>query len=242
MSTLWGWAAVVVGCAPAPSDDSFRSRLSTDCATEERCRALTEETKTRAQRCRTEYECTQARNNQAAAAARLNEHVREREREEARALAERSARTKEVQERHDREVAAHAEKRQQQHAEREQSRQEATEREKAHMRFLGPEGRRRELVACYEQHAPIGCGDTVAKVLAASADDRERRSLIALNEKTMQRKFDTAREPIVGRILCCDGTIPETCVCGGKLKNCCGRHGGVCGCTPGVGTKPEEQR
>ena len=130
-------------------------------------------------------------------------------------------------------MAEHAEVRQQQHKERERSRQEAKEREKAQMRFLGPEGRRRELVACYEQQAPIGCVDTVANVLAATSDDRERRSLIALNEKTMQRKFDTAREPMVGQILCCDGTISETCVCGAKLKNCCTRLGGVCGCTQG---------
>lgn len=242
MSTLWGWAAVVVGCAPAPSDDSFRNRLARDCATEERCRALTQEAETQAQRCRTQPECTQARNNQAAASARLNEHVRERESEEARARAERSARTKAEQERHGREVAEHAEKRRQQREERERSRQEAKEREQAQMRFLGPEGRKRELVACYEQHAPVGCVDTVAKVLAATTNDRERRSLIALNEKTMQRKFDTAREPLVGQILCCDGTISETCVCGAKLKHCCPRRGGVCGCTQVTTTQPPEQR
>jgi hypothetical protein len=170
----------------------------------------------------------------------LHEHVRQRESEEARARAEHEARSKEAQAKHGREVAEHAEKRQQQREERERSRQEATERENAHLRFLGPEGRKRELVACYEQHAPIGCRDTVAKVLAASSDDRERRSLIALNEKTMQRKFDTAREPIIGQVLCCNGTIPETCVCGAKLKNCCTRHGGVCGCTQAASTKLPE--
>jgi hypothetical protein len=100
------------------------------------------------------------------------------------------------------------------------------------MRFLGAEGRKSELVRCYEQRAqPSECVDTVAKLLAATSDDRERRSLIALNEKTMQRKFDTTREPFVGQILCCDGSISETCACGGKLKNCCPRRGGVCGCT-----------
>jgi hypothetical protein len=172
----------------------------------------------------------------------LSVHVRERESEEARAQAERSARSKEARGKLDREVAEHAEKRQQQRAERERSGEEAKEREQAQMRFLGPEGRRRELVACYEQHAPIGCTATVAQVLAASSDDRERRSLIALNEKTMQRKFDTAHEPMVGQILCCDGTIPETCVCGAKLKTCCTRHGGVCGCTQGATTTAQEQR
>jgi hypothetical protein len=171
----------------------------------------------------------------------LSVHIRERETEEARAQAERSARSKDAQDKLDREVAEHAAKRQQQQEARERSRQEAKEREQAQMRFLGPEGRKRELVACYEQHAPIGCTDTVAKVLAATADDRERRSLIALNEKTMQRKFDTAREPIVGQILCCDGTISETCVCGAKLKNCCTRRGGVCGCTQGATPKAQGQ-
>ena len=234
MSRLWGWtAAVAVCCAPAPPDNAFRNQLSGACATEQGCRALTQETETRAQRCRTQAECTQARSDLAAANARLSEHVRERERAEARAQAERSAHSKEERDRLDREVAEYAQTRQQQHGERERARQQAKDREAAQRRFLGPEGRKRELVTCYEQRPPTECVDTVAKLLAATSDDRERRALIALNEKTLQREFDTAREPIVGQILCCDGTISETCVCGAKLKNCCKLRDGVCGCTPG---------
>jgi hypothetical protein len=233
MNTLWGWAAVfMVCCAPARSDDSFQNKISRACTTEQGCRALAQETEYRAQRCRTQSECTQARSDLAAANARLSAHVRERESEDARAQAERSAQAKKTQERLEREQADYAAMRQQQRDERERSKQDANDREAAHMRFLGPEGRRRDLVACYEQNGPIGCADTVAKLLAATSDERERRSLIALNEKTLQRLFDTAREPIAGQILCCDGTISETCVRGAKLKNCCKSRGGVCGCKP----------
>lgn len=231
MSRLWGWAAaLLVCCAPARPDDTFRNAISRACVTEEGCRALTHEAETRALECRTEADCMQARSNLALANTRLSAHVRARQSEEARRQAERSARAKEQQEEVNREAAEYAKQRQQQREERERSRQEGKEREAAHLRFLGPEGRRRELVACYEQHAPLECTDTVAKLLAAAADERERRSLIALNEKTMQRRFDTTRDPPVGQILCCDGAVSETCACGGKLKNCCPKRGGVCGC------------
>jgi hypothetical protein len=164
----------------------------------------------------------------------LDERVREREGADARSQAERSQRSKQEQEQHDREVAEHAEKRAQQSEQRERAKQEGRDREAAHLRLLGPEGRKRELVTCYERHSAIECTDTVAKLLVASSDDRERRALIALNEKTMQRQFDSRRMPSVGRILCCDGAVSETCACGGKLKNCCPRRGGVCGCAPAI--------
>jgi hypothetical protein len=232
MSTFWGWAAaVVVSCAPARSDDSFQNKLASACATEAGCRTLAQETETRAQRCRVQSECDQARSDLELANTRLRALVREREAGEARAKAERSARSKEEHDKHDREVAEHAEKREQQRSERERSKREAKEREAAHLRFLGPEGRKKELVACYERRIPIECTPTVADLLAAASDDRERRALITLNEKTMQRAFDKAPGPAVGQILCCDGAASTTCACGGKLKNCCPRRGGVCGCT-----------
>jgi hypothetical protein len=230
MSALWGWAAIVVCCAPAHSDDSFQKRLARDCATEATCRVFTSEAENRARHCRSEAECTQARSDAALANAQLSERIRERESADAETQADRSARSKQDQEAHDREVAEYASKRQEQRAERERSKQEASDREAAQRRFLGPEGRKKELVSCYESHPPIECADTVAKLLAAATDDRERKSLIALNEKTLQRLFDKAHEPFAGQILCCDGAVAATCGCGGKLKNCCTRRGGVCGC------------
>ena len=52
MSALWGWAAIVVCCAPAHSDDSFQKRLVRDCATEATCRVFTSEAENRARHCR----------------------------------------------------------------------------------------------------------------------------------------------------------------------------------------------
>ena len=230
MKAFWGWAAIVVGCAPARADDSFQKRLEKECATEATCRAFTNEAENRARRCRDEAECAAAQRDAEAANAQLSERIAERERAEEQAQADRTARSKQDQEAQDREVADYASKRQEQQKERERTKQEASDREAAHRRFLGPEGRKRELVACYDSRPPIECSDTVAKLLAAASDERERKALIALNEKTLQRLFDKAREPFAGQLLCCDGAISETCACGGKLKNCCTRRGGVCGC------------
>jgi hypothetical protein len=166
----------------------------------------------------------------------LKAHVSRRESERAKAQAEQAARSKEQQDQHAREVADHAGHRQQQREERERSRQQATEREAAHLRFLGPEGRKRELVTCYEQHALLGCADTALKLFAATADERERRAFVVLNEKLMQQQFKTASEPVAGQLLCCDGSVAATCTCGPKLKNCCTGRGGTCGCTPASAT------
>lgn len=230
MSTFWGWTALVLCCAPARSDDAFQRRLAEECATEATCRAFTNQAENRARHCRSEAECTEAKRDSAAANAQLAERIAERERGEAEARADRSARSKKERETQDREVAEYASKRQEQRQERERTKQEASDREAAHLRFLGPEGRKKELVSCYESRPPIECSDTVAKLLAAAADERERKSLIALNEKTLQRLFDKAHEPFAGQLLCCDGAVSETCGCGGKLRNCCARRGGVCGC------------
>lgn len=230
MSTFWGWAAIVVACAPAPADDAFQKRLEKECATEEACRAFTNEAENRARRCRSEEECQQAQRDAAAANAQLSERIAERERAQARAQTDRSERAKQDREAQDREVAEYATKRQEQRQERERTKQEASDREAAHRRFLGPEGRKKELVACYESRPPVECADTVAKLLAAASDDRERKALIALNEKTLQRLFDKPHEPFAGQLLCCDGAVSETCACGGKLKSCCAKRGGVCGC------------
>lgn len=240
MSTLWGWAtAVVICCAPARSDDSFQNKIARVCTSEEGCRALTHETQTRAQRCRSESECTKARSDLAAVTARLNAHVREREDAENRAQVDRSARLKAEHDQHDRDLAEYAQKRELQREERERSKQDANEREAAHLRFLGPEGRKRELVGCYEQRTPIECTSAVAKLLAAASDERERRALITLNEKTMQRRFDAAREPFAGQILCCDGSVSQRCACGGKLKDCCPKRSGICGCVPSPPPSPQ---
>lgn len=231
MSTSRGWAAaILLSCAPAPKDDAFQTKMSQACATEAGCRKLAQETEFRAQRCREQAECTRAQADLAAANERLDALVRERESADARAREERDASSKQEQAKRDQEFSEHAQKRQLDREQRERSKHEAKEREAAHFRFLGPEGRRRELVACYEQRGPIPCTDIVAKLLAASSDDRERRALVTLNEKTLQRHLDKAGAPIAGQLLCCDGTISETCACGGKLKNCCPRRGGVCGC------------
>jgi len=229
MRIWWGFAAIVLSCAPAPRDDSFQKRIA-GCATEAECRALSQEAEARALRCRTQPECDQARSDAAAADAKLSAVVREREQSDERAREERTLASQKEREAHDREVAEYAEKRQVQQKERERSKQEASDREAAHRRFLGPEGRKKELTACYDAEPPIECADTVAKLLAAAADERERRALITLNEKTLQRLFDKAREPFPGQLLCCDGAVSETCGCGGKLKNCCTKRGGVCGC------------
>jgi hypothetical protein len=232
MSAFWGWAAIAVSCAPAPPDDAFEKQLARGCATEAECRVFTNEAENRARRCRTDAECKQAKSDSAAANAALAERIQERQSSETQELAERSARSKQDQEAHDREVAEYASKRQQQRDERERSKQEASDREAAHLRFLGPEGRKKELISCYEVRPPTECADTVSKLLRAATDERERKSLVALNEKTLQKVFDRAREPFAGELLCCDGSSSETCGCGGKIKNCCTRRGGVCGCAP----------
>lgn len=229
MRTWWGIAALALGCAPAPRDDSFQNRIA-GCATEAECRQVSQEAEARAQRCRTEPECEQARSDAAAADAKLAARIREREESDERAREERNLASQKEREAHDREVAEYAEKRKLQREERERSKQEAADREAAHRRFLGPEGRKKELTGCYEQRPPIECSDTVVKLLAAASDERERRALITLNEKTLQRLFDKTKEPFAGQLLCCDGAVSETCGCGGKLKNCCTKRGGVCGC------------
>ena len=41
---------------------------------------------------------------------------------------------------------------------------------------------------------------------------------------------DSDEEPEARSVKCCDGTLSPSCVCGGKLRGCCLRHKGVCGC------------
>jgi hypothetical protein len=126
-------------------------------------------------------------------------------------------------------------------AEAERAKAEKDEAESRRLRLLGPDGRRKTLLACYAEYVPTGCTETVSKVLAAADTDAERDKLIALNEKTLQQEFDKSVKPPPGDIVCRDLTVSDACVCGSKLSGCCSGHGGVLGCVERRPLRPEEK-
>lgn len=48
--------------------------------------------------------------------------------------------------------------------------------------------------------------------------------------KTYESYTDYSNNYGNGSVLCRDGTISKSCVCGGSYRGCCSRHGGVAGC------------
>lgn len=59
----------------------------------------------------------------------------------------------------------------------------------------------------------------------AARGEQQRRATAA------RRRDDAARSSAIAPLLCRDGSLSPTCVCGGPRRGCCSHHGGVAGCS-----------
>ena len=80
------------------------------------------------------------------------------------------------------------------------------------------------LVAC-ALVVPLGMVTTVAPEQVSRAE-----SVVAVEGPFVFADVPPPDDPPPRSVKCCDGTLSPTCVCCGKLRGCCSRHKGVCGC------------
>lgn len=227
--------------------DDFPEKLKTGCPDEPSCRALVREAQSRVDRCAPNtigrIRCSDARADLRMAQSLLRDHERarisaenERRRREleqrSREDAERRAIEREQVERAKAEAAEAEEKRRAEQkaawrAEQDARAAKRREDELRYFRLVGPVAREKELRACLAER--LSCPDLLLTLLEV-VDAGERQKLLSLNERLLQQSFNSAPTPPRGSILCCDGTVSDSCVCGGRLQGCCSSHGGVCGC------------
>lgn len=106
-----------------------------------------------------------------------------------------------------------------------------------------------EIGAFVERFRHSEQGKLGAEALAAADAERKRRAAVAEKEALDARVAEEEAKrlraaqwakdhpqpvaPVQERpsgVLCRDGTMSPSCVCGGSLKGCCSSHGGVAGC------------
>ncbi len=63
-----------------------------------------------------------------------------------------------------------------------------------------------------------------------AAEAREEKRRLAAEERERRRKAAAERRRMYSSLVCNDGSLSPSCVCGGSWRGCCSHHGGVSGC------------
>ncbi len=96
---------------------------------------------------------------------------------------------------------------------------------------LKPWDRAAQLATCARDETKCPEKQSLDIFLEAAASDVERQNLTAVWKLNQRPKESQAlQDPQAHAVMCCDGTLSPSCVCGGPMRDCCGRHRGVCGC------------
>lgn len=110
------------------------------------------------------------------------------------------------------------------------------------LRLLGAKGRENELRQCYKENPGSTCRALLTELFKAASDDPEKEHLAQLDQRlanppvpstgTSRSSSGTSRSSSGsgGSVVCNDGSLSPSCVCGGSLRGCCSHHGGVAGC------------
>lgn len=77
-----------------------------------------------------------------------------------------------------------------------------------------------------DDYVPCEDEDGALALLESVRGTPEEASIRAAIEKARKRSWAAAGKSLK----CCDGTISDSCSCGGSHRGCCSHHGGVCGC------------